>query len=260
MSQIKILYRTQSKYHDIRVEEEYPIRTLLFGNGLCAEQSAINIEKPSSYVFDYSFLIMHSLLINPYPSNILVVGLGGGVIPREMEKYASNSKVDVIEIDPEVLKVAQEYFFFKEKDNLKVHIGDAFDVVKSINKIYDMIIIDVFLTNYTPFHIMSREFFKSVFDILADDGVVAVNMANSHPSFYSQINTIRDVFGDVLYYLNGHRNPNTTILFALKKEKEIIQLNNHPLCHFLSVQPERLNITDEIKNAKIFSILGENIV
>lgn len=259
---IEILCRTKSKYHDIKIIEEYPIRKMLFGDGFgfCAEQSAINVEKPSEHVFDYSFLAMHSLLITPFPSKILVVGLGGGIIPTEMEKYASGATVDVIEIDPEVVRLAKEYFAFKESDRLKVYIGDAFDVVEELKGKYDMVIIDAFLSTYIPFHIMSAEFFQKIFHIMSEDGVASVNTANMHPSYCSQVNTIRNVFGEVLYSLDGHRNPGTTMLFALKKEKEIIRLHDRPLCHFLGIQPSRVQITDEIITAKIFSMRNMKIV
>lgn len=257
---MSILHQIKTNYHDIKITEENSIRKMIFGNGLCAEQSAINLEYPSCHVCDYSFLAMHSLLITPYPSKILVIGLGGGVIPMEMDKYATNSIIDVIEIDPEVIKLAKEYFFFKESSRLKVHIGDAFSVIQSLKGLYDIIIIDVFFSSYTPFHIMSEDFFKNIFSITSLDGVIGINMANVHPSFNSQINTVRNVFGNTLYYLNGANNPNTTMLFALKKEKEIIKIHGRPLCHFLGLQPERLEITEEIKNAKIFRMNDIKIV
>lgn len=251
---MSILCDIKTSYHDIRVIEEYPIRKLIFGSGACSEQSAIHLEKPAYHVYDYSFLSMHSLLLTPYPSKILVIGLGGGVIPTEMEKYTSNSTIDVVEIDPEIVKIAKEYFFFKESDRVKVYIGDAFDLVPTMQGKYDIVIVDAFFSNYTPFNLMSSEFFKMIYNIASEDVVVTVNMANMHPAFLSQINTIRHVFGNVLYRIDGIRNPNDTIVFALKKEKEIIRLHERPLCHFLGIQPERITITDEIKDAKIFSM------
>lgn len=250
---MSILCDIKTKYHDVRVIEEYPIRKLIFGHGNCSEQSAINLLKPEYHVFDYSYLAMHSLLITPYPSRILVIGLGGGIIPMEMEKYACNSIIDVIEIDHEIVRIAKEYFFFKESDRVKVYIGDAFQLVPTMKGKYDIIIVDAFFSNYTPFNLMSSEFFKMIYDIASEDVVVTVNMANAHPSFLSQVNTIRHIFGDVLYRIDGIRNPADTMIFALKKEKEIVQTHERPLCHFLGIQPERIAI-DEIKNAKIFSM------
>jgi spermidine synthase len=249
-----ILCEVKTKFHNIRIEDEDSIRTMYFGKGMCSEQSAIHLVESHKHVFDYSLLAMHSLLFNLRPSNILIVGLGGGVIPKEMEKYTS-SNIDVIEIDPEVVRLSKEYFFFKETDRLKVYIGDAFDVVKTLSKKYDIVILDAFLTNYIPFHIMSIEFFKSVYNVITDDGLVAVNVANMHPSYGSQINTIRKVFGDHLYFIDGIRNPVTTMLFSLKKDRVIYKSKcDRPICHFLGVQPEKLVITDEIKNAQIICI------
>lgn len=254
MSNSIILYETKTPFHHIFITEDYPIRKMVFGYGSCSEQSAINLQNPTEHVFDYSFLAMHSLLITPYPSKILIIGLGGGVLPIEMVKYVSNATIDVIEIDPEVLRLAKEYFLFKESEKVKVYIGDAFNVVRTMKDKYDIIIVDVFNTNYIPPPIMSKEFFKSIFKIALNNGVVAVNMANNYFLFHSQINTIRSVFGNVLYRIDGVNNTNTSLLFALKKEKEIIRIHDRPLCHFLAMQPWRIKITDDIKNAKILSI------
>jgi spermidine synthase len=251
---VTILHEIKTPFHNIRITEENFIRKMLFGYGMCSEQSAINLKKPSEHVFDFTFLAMHSLLITPYPSKILIIGLGGGVLPTEMEKYVSGATIDIIEIDPDVLRLAKEYFYFKESDRVRVHIGDAFNLVPILKDQYDIIIVDAFSTNYIPFHIMSKEFFESVFNVTSDVGVVAANVSNSHPSFYSQINTIRQIFGDFLYLANGTRNEVSSMIFAVKKEREIIKLHNRPICHFLAIQPEKIVITDEIKNAKILSL------
>jgi spermidine synthase len=251
---VAILYEIKTPFHNIRITEENFIRKMLFGYGPCSEQSAINLQKPSEHVFDFTFLAMHSLLITPYPSKILIIGLGGGVLPTEMEKYASGVTIDVIEIDPEVLRLAKEYFYFKESEKVKVYLGDAFDLVPTLKDQYDIIIVDAFLTNYIPFHIMSKEFFESVFKITSDNGVVAVNISNKHPSFYSHVNTIRNVFGDILYQANGIKNEVSSMIFAVKKDREIVKLHGHPICHFLAIQPEKIVITNEIKNAKILSL------
>lgn len=251
---MNILFETQTKYHQVKVIEDYPIRKLVFGNGPCAEQSGINLVNPQEHVFDFSLLAMHSLLLYPYPSSILIVGLGGGIIPMEMKKYVSDSIIDVIEIDPEVKKIAETYFLFKEDDRLKVYIGDAFNLMEKMSRKYDIIVLDAFFTNYIPFHLMSLEFFQMVYKILSKNGVVAVNMASCHPSFLSQIKTINSVFGNELYYLRGVRNIVSYMLFALKKPKKIIKLHGKPICHFLVTQPEKIVVTHEIKNAPILSL------
>jgi len=254
-----ILFETKTNFHDIKVIEENSIRKLIFGSGFCSEQSAVNLLEPHKHVFDYTMLAMHTLLFKPHPSSILVIGLGGGIIPRELGKYAPNSIIDIIELDPAIKSIAENYFFFKESERIKVHIGDAFGVVKKLSRKYDIIIVDAFLSNYIPFHLMSLEFFKSINKITKKSGVVAFNISSVHPSFSSQVNTIRSVFGDELYELRGPTNSFTCMLYANKQKPKVIIMEK-PLCHFLCMQPTKMVITEEIKNASIFSLKSYNNV
>jgi spermidine synthase len=250
-----ILYQTKTPYNDIRVCEKFPIRKLLFGQGICQEQTAINLEKPHEHVFDFSLLAMHSLLYfgNVSPSRILVIGLGGGFIPMQMAHFLCNANIDVIEIDPEVVRIAKEYFNFKEDDRVKVYIGDAFGILDNLKDRYDIIVVDAFTTNYIPYHLMAREFYCKIFSLLKVNGVIAVNTCNVHPSYLSQVNTIYDVFGDNISYLQGSRNNMSTMLFVTKSYIDLIGLD-HMRCHFFIISPIKLVITDEVRKAKVFTL------
>lgn len=251
----KTLYELQSNYNNIRVVEEGSIRKLVFGDsGLCHEQSAINVEKLHENVFDYSLLAMHSFLFIPDPERVLVVGLGGGVLPRQISYYFINTQVDVIEIDPEIISVAKEFFFFEETDKIKIYNGDAYAVLSVLKDKYDIIILDAFSSNYIPFHLMSKEFYAYVLCNCKEESVVASNVCNWHPSFLSQINTMASVFGQNIYRLDGSRNVMTSLLYAVMGGLKPIKIAK-TMCHFLGVQPEPIVMTDEIKSAKIFSLI-----
>ena len=137
---METIYQIKTPYHQISVTQEGAIRKLISGHGMCRVQSGIDVRDLRVHFFDYSLLSMYSLLFLPSPSNILVVGLGGGVIPRELSHYCPDVKVDIIEIDSNIVKVANDFFFFEETDNVKVHIGDAFNVIKELPSRYDRFI------------------------------------------------------------------------------------------------------------------------
>jgi spermidine synthase len=59
------------------------------------------------------------------PKRILIVGLGGGSIPNFLHKYYPNTHIDVVDIDPLVVKVAKEYLGFREDKTLRVHVADG---------------------------------------------------------------------------------------------------------------------------------------
>ena len=230
--------------------QEGTTRKLLSGSGLCEEQSAINVEDLREHIYDYSLLSLHFMRFIKKPSRVLVVGLGGGVIPREISKYLPETYVDIIEIDPEIISIAKKFFFFEQTDKIIMHCGDALVVMRDMKELYDVILVDAFSSNYIPFHLMSIEFVKIIYSLLLEQGVVAVNCSNFHPSFYSQINTYREAFGDNIYRLDGLRNSCSTILYVVKGEIE----PKFEIDDLYSLTPKKIDITENIKDAKIFTL------
>ncbi len=207
---------------------------------MCREQSSINIKDLREHVYDYSFLAMKGLEFVDSPSKILVIGLGGGIIPRELRYRLPYAEIDIIEIDENIIKLAKDFFFFEEDDKMRVHKGDAFIITKEMKNKYDFIVVDAFFSNYIPFPLMSSEFIRQLYELTSDKAILTVNCSCIHPSFNSQINTYRFVFGDNIYKLNGKKNECSTTLYVGKKD---------------AIFPDKIEFTDEIKNAKIFTLL-----
>jgi spermidine synthase len=140
------------------------------------------------------------LLYVPEPKRVLVVGLGGGVIPREMHHYFPQAEVDVVEIDQEILTIAQEHFSFRPDDRLRVHIADGRVFIRNqlrrepVPK-YDIIVLDAFNSEYIPFHLMTKEFLEEVKGVLAEGGVVVANVFYTNRLFDAEAKTYLEAFG-----------------------------------------------------------------
>ena len=75
---------------------------------------------------------------------ILLLGLGGGAVVRQLHLLASFSTLDAIEIDPIHINIAKQWFGVA-KTNSNVHHADAIRWIKSYSgKQYDIIIDDLF--------------------------------------------------------------------------------------------------------------------
>ena len=258
LDNLRLPYRDVELYKNahsgIKVRENGNSRSLTCGVGMAREQSGIYVDNLRKHFFDYSLLAMYSLLFVPKPTRILVLGLGGGIVPREMSYYFPQAKIDIIEIKKEMVDVAKEFFFFEDNELINIHIGDGFNVIGELKDQYDIIMLDAFSINYVPFHLMSKEFFKMVYDRTKEDGVVIVNASSCHPSFYCQLNTIMSVFGENLYGLIGERNNLTFMTYVLKNDKKPMKILNLPTEYYPQKTPFKIEITDEIKNAKIFEM------
>jgi len=237
----KKLFEVKTPYHHIKIVEDNHIRKMLFGVGLCQEQSAINLKNPNEHVYDYSRLAIYVLFFSPNPKNILILGLGGAVIPNQFVRICPNAHIDILEIDPEVLTLSQKHFNFQESERVKVHIGDAFVTISKLEKKYDIVISDIFTTRYIPFHIMSLEFLKKIEDVMENKSVIAINVCNDHPSFHSHLHTIYEAFGDNLYRIDGPNNPLCSMIFASKG------------CPYTN-KLDKLVIDERILGAKIFAM------
>ncbi|CAF1090525.1 unnamed protein product [Didymodactylos carnosus] len=143
----KMLLEFKSNFSFIRVHQSGSIRDLLLDtDDINYVQSAINLKDPLDPVFEYTTLLLVGLLWNPDPVQVLLIGLGGGVIPRTMRIYYPQTEMDIIEIDPGILRVAQDYFLFKTDSKMNVYIEDARIFVKDYQRkrYYDLIINDAF--------------------------------------------------------------------------------------------------------------------
>lgn len=201
------IYRKDSLYHRILVYKRGSVVTLQFGRRRPIRmQSQVNLANLRQHMLEYSELTFCGLLYKPQPKKLLVLGLGGGVIPREMRYYLPDLDIDVVEIDPDVPPIAAEFFAFSQDDKLKVHIDDGRMFVKKQLRLdpvpkYDIIILDAFNGDYIPFHLMTKEFLEELKGVLADDGVVIANVFYTNRLFDAEFKTFLAVFGRCQVFL-----------------------------------------------------------
>ncbi len=197
----QLVHEKNSLYHRIFVYQHQSVVTLQFGKrSNVPAQSQVNLNDLRQHMLEYTSLAFCGLLYEPEPEKMLVLGLGGGVIPREMHHYFPSTEIDVVEIDPEIPLIAKRFFGFCEDDKLRVHIDDGRMFIKKQLRLdpvpkYDLIILDAFNSDYVPFHLMTKEFLEEVKGILAEDGVVIANVFYSNRLFDAELATFLAVFG-----------------------------------------------------------------
>jgi len=206
----RLIYKKNSLYHRIFVYQRGSVVTLRFGKRPAVQaQSQVNLNDLRQHRLEYTRLAFCGLLYRPQPQRMLVLGLGGGVIPREMHHYLPTLEIDVVEIDPEIPLIAKRFFGFREDDKLRVHIDDGRMFIKKQLRLdpvpkYDLIILDAFNSDYIPFHLMTKEFLEEVKGILAEDGVVIANVFYNNRLFDAEFKTFLAVFGRCQVFLGAH--------------------------------------------------------
>jgi spermidine synthase len=214
----RTLYRQLTEHHDLRVEERDGCRYLFSGGGRAQKQSCIQLSDLRRHVLDYSRLIFSSFLFVPAPRRVLVLGLGGAVIPRELLTCLPEAEVHVLEIDPEMVDVSKRFFYLPDDPRLTIWLGDGRELmarfVAERRAPFDLVVLDAFSAEYVPPHLMTLPFMDTARQLLGETGVVAANIFNSHPLFPGQVRTMAAAFGEPLYELRGTVSPSTSVVFA----------------------------------------------
>ncbi|MCY1485338.1 Polyamine aminopropyltransferase [compost metagenome] len=108
--------------------------------------------------------------------HILVLGVAGGsVIKTLTEEIKFKGRITGVEIDPEIIKIANSYFNLDKISNLEIVIDDAFEFVLKTKNKYDLIIIDIFQDTTMP-NFLFEEFFQNrTCFLLKEKGIILFN-------------------------------------------------------------------------------------
>jgi spermidine synthase len=196
----RVLHRAKSLYRDILVVQDGVERCMTFAvrNRATNRQSCIRTDRPDELLLDYTRLMMAGLYAQPAPRRILVVGLGGGILPRALAKLLPGATIDTVEIDAAVVDVAQRWFLFAPSDRVRVAVQDGRVYVKRQLKAgarYDLVFLDAYDHEYIPEHLLTREFLQEVRALLAPGGVVVANTFSSSRLYDAESATWAAAFG-----------------------------------------------------------------
>lgn len=109
-------------------------------------------------------------------NHILVLGVAGGsVIKTLVDEIKYKGKITGVEIDSDIIQIANEYFNLNQIKQLEIIIDDAFEFVLKTKNQYDLIIIDIFEDTNMPNFLFERFFSERICSILKNKGFVLFN-------------------------------------------------------------------------------------
>lgn len=170
------LYQEDSPYQQIRVRDDDLFRYLILDRTFHAVMWLVD---PIQLFLPYSQLFVVALASHPDPQQALVLGHGGGSLGKWLASAWPDLTVDLVEIDPSVVRVAEKYFDYSLPANHQVYVKDARVFLQQTPKQYDIIWVDVFARHLIPFHLTTQEFFQELKRHLTPEGIVVVNLASS---------------------------------------------------------------------------------
>ena len=138
--------------------------------------------------FIYHDMMVHvPMAVLQKAENVLVIGGGDGGTVRELTRYASVEKIDMVEIDAEVVRVCKQYLpqtaCSLEDPRVRIFYEDGLRYIRSKVDAYDLILVD----STDPFGpgegLFTREFYGNCYKALRSNGI----LVNQHESpYYSQ--------------------------------------------------------------------------
>jgi spermidine synthase len=216
-----VLYEKPSLFGTIVVtEEQEGLRVLRFSRD-GARQSLVKHGDPEYLGLPYASVVFVGLALCTEPRRMLVVGLGGGTLPMFLRRHYPDAVIDAVDIDPDVVDVAKQFFGFREDGGMRAHVDDGRRFIEQAQRPYDAIFLDAFASTQLPAHLTTQEFLHAVRRAVKPDGVVIGNLwgRNFNPLFDSMVRTYQEVF-DELFILDV-RGADNKILLALPRAQPL---------------------------------------
>jgi len=202
--QVEELFRGNSYFGQLEVVDRRDSFVRYYLNDNLIQNSYDAQQKRSVSTFTY----MLSGLARAYTTNIqdvLCIGLGVGIVPMDFANRGA--RVDAVEINPAIIPVAQK-FFGLQTNKLHITIDDGRHFLNRCRKKYDVVVLDAFLGDSSPSHLLTREAFTSMRHVLRDDGVLVINLFGSledgHDFLAASVDrTLKSAFSGVRMHTSG---------------------------------------------------------
>jgi spermidine synthase len=210
----KVRFAKDTRYHRLVVADDEDSRYLRFDSSF---QSGMVLGQPFKTRFRYTDYLDLGLAYNPDARRVLFVGLGGGSAPKQFWRDFPRLRLQVVELDPDVVDVAYRWFALPRDARLNVDTEDGRRWLARHDGRWDVIVIDAFYADSIPFHLATVEFLELAKSRLAPGGVIVTNIIGALQGDLSRLlrsmtRTYRTVFSTVELhpvFLEGDRDPGT---------------------------------------------------
>jgi len=201
------LFRGNSNFGLLQVVEPGFSGLRYYLNDCLVQNTYRTTDHQSSSLFTY-MLSGLARVYTPEIREVLCVGMGIGIVPMDFAR--AGARVDVVEINEAIVPVAEQYFDL-DPTKLRITVGDGRHYLAVTTNRYDTIILDAFLGESVPSHLMSREALTVMKQRLRPDGTLVMNTFGDttlgRDYFLASLyRTLRVVFREVRVHAMGNGN------------------------------------------------------
>jgi spermidine synthase len=192
------------------IEDCGPLRYLHFD--LNNVQSVMRHDDPDALCLAYTRKMMTFLLFNATPRRILLLGLGGGSLAKFCYRHLASAHITVLEIDPNVLALREEFQVPPDNDRFRVVQGDGVAYISGRAPREDVILVDACDRNGLSPTLAAPDLYANLRRRLAVGGVLVMNVCGEPEEIESHIARIRGVFGERIISLPAKEDGNLIVM------------------------------------------------
>lgn len=108
--------------------------------------------------------------------NVLLLGLGGGCAVKSLRnKFQYRGTIDAVDIDPVMIDIANKEYGIRKNRRTKIECCEASLYIKKQRKVFDLVIVDLFIDNRIPKGILCPDFWRTLKDRVSTNGYIIFN-------------------------------------------------------------------------------------
>lgn len=256
----EIVEQKESQYNTIIIRKDDNLVSMTFGhNTRIYTESVKDLSDELALPVTYTRYMTIAMAYPDNPKNVVEIGSGGGRTAAYLSQSIKETSVTTVELDPEVIRLADKYFGLKKSNNLDIVEQDGRIYLTRNKQKHDIIIVDAYRGPFVPFHLLTKQFYELSAKRLNEGGVMVQNIEPSTMLFDAAIATISDVFDHVDLFeargnivviaYNGEKKNIDDILNRANKLDETYNLK-YPIASFLD---ERRVVLKELINGDILT-------
>jgi len=179
----------------IEISEKAGVRYLHFSADWI--QGAMRVQRPNALELSYTREMMAGLLLRelPWPREALLIGLGAGSLVKFIYHKLPQTRITVVEIDPQIEIIARLHFKLPDDPGrLRIIIGDGAEFMLKDGKKFDAIYVDGFDKEGRAGVLDTLPFYQACRARLTETGLMAVNLLGRSRGFQASTDRIETAF------------------------------------------------------------------
>lgn len=173
----------------IEIVETEGVRALHFGTH--PRQSSMLLNAPNELHSKYVRAMMVWLLFKEQADNVLMIGVGGGLLSKYLLYQFPDCQIKAIEFRQTIIKIARRFFSLPLDPRLKIKIGDGAQYIKQqsqkMPEQHDLIMIDAFDDEGMADTMQGINLFSACKELLTQEGILVINLWGTNNELFRQL-------------------------------------------------------------------------